>query len=110
MADIRDIADKLVSTGELTRDEIVILLENRTPEIRQDLAKKASSVARKYYGNKVYVRGLIEFTNYCKNDCYYCGIRCGNKNAERYRLTPDTPMLRLYASRTTRSMTSAVWI
>ena len=89
MADIRDVADKLVCTGELTRDEIVILLENRTPEIRQDLAKKASSVARKYYGNKVYVRGLIEFTNYCKNDCYYCGIRCGNKNAERYRLTPE---------------------
>jgi biotin synthase len=41
-----------------------------------------------YYGNEVYFRGLIEFTNYCKNDCYYCGIRAGNRRVERYRLSP----------------------
>ena len=43
----------------------------------------------RYYGHDVYVRGLIEFTNYCKNNCYYCGIRCGNEKAQRYRLTMD---------------------
>lgn len=41
------------------------------------------------YGNQIYVRGLIEFTNYCKNDCYYCGIRRSNRNAQRYRLTEE---------------------
>ena len=43
----------------------------------------------RYYGDKVYIRGLIEFTNYCKNNCYYCGIRAGNSLAERYRLTQE---------------------
>ena len=89
MTDIQDIIQKLCDTGELTRDEIITLLENRDPEIQSKLAEKASAVAREHYGNKVYVRGLIEFTNYCRNDCYYCGIRCGNKNAERYRLSKE---------------------
>ncbi len=89
MADISGITDKLIKTGSLNRDEIISLLENRTPEIRRTLAEKASAVAKEIYGNKVFVRGLIEFTNYCKNDCYYCGIRCGNKNADRYRLTEE---------------------
>ena len=43
----------------------------------------------KYFGNKIYTRGLIEFTNYCRNDCYYCGIRRSNRNASRYRLTKE---------------------
>ena len=49
----------------------------------------ADNVRKEYYGNEVYLRGLIEFTNYCKNNCYYCGIRRGNKNAERYRLSKE---------------------
>lgn len=53
------------------------------------LAAEADEVRRSIYGDEVYVRGLIEFTNYCKNDCYYCGIRRSNKNAVRYRLTKD---------------------
>ena len=89
MADISGITDKLIKTGSLDRDEIISLLENRTPEIRRTLAEKASAVAKEIYGNKVFVRGLIEFTNYCKNDCYYCGIRCGNRNADRYRLNRE---------------------
>ena len=44
---------------------------------------------KKYYGTDVYTRGLIEFTNYCRNNCYYCGIRNGNRNAQRYRLTKE---------------------
>ncbi len=89
MTDINSITDKLCGAGMLARDEIIFLLENRTPEIQSYLAEKASQKAREHYGNKVFVRGLIEFTNYCKNDCYYCGIRCGNKNAQRYRLTEE---------------------
>lgn len=49
----------------------------------------SSSASKKYYGTDVYTRGLIEFTNYCRNDCYYCGIRNGNRNAQRYRLTKE---------------------
>lgn len=44
---------------------------------------------KQYLGDKVYTRGLIEFTNYCKNNCYYCGIRRGNVHAERYRLSRE---------------------
>ena len=89
MTEIQDIIQKLCDTGDLTRDEIITLLENRNSEIQSYLAKRASETAQEHYGNKVYVRGLIEFTNYCRNDCYYCGIRCGNKNAERYRLSKE---------------------
>ena len=53
------------------------------------LAKKADKVRQEIYGKDVYVRGLIEFTNFCKNDCYYCGIRKSNSNVERYRLSFD---------------------
>ncbi|MBR4403908.1 MAG: [Clostridiales bacterium] len=86
---MQNIIQKLCDTGTLTREEIITLLENRDSEIQAELAKKASEASKKHYGNKVFVRGLIEFTNYCRNDCYYCGIRCGNKNAERYRLSKD---------------------
>ena len=89
MTEIQDIIQKLCNTGDLTRDEIITILENRNAEIQSELAKRASETAQEHYGNKVYVRGLIEFTNYCRNDCYYCGIRCGNKNAERYRLSKE---------------------
>ena len=89
MTDIQSVIQKLVSGGELTRDEIICLLEKRNKDIQVFLAEKASETARQYYGNKVVVRGLIEFTNYCKNDCYYCGIRCSNRNAQRYRLSRE---------------------
>ena len=89
MTEIQDIIQKLCDTGDLTRDEIITILENRNSEIQSELAKRASETAQEHNGNKVYVRGLIEFTNYCRNDCYYCGIRCGNKNAERYRLSKE---------------------
>ena len=89
MIEIQEIIHKLCDTGVLSRDEFITLLENRDQEIQAGLAEKASAVAREHYGNKVFIRGLIEFTNYCRNDCYYCGIRCGNKNADRYRLSID---------------------
>lgn len=51
------------------------------------LYETADNVRKLYYGKDVYIRGLIEFTNYCKNDCFYCGIRRSNGNAKRYRLS-----------------------
>ncbi|MBQ4361359.1 MAG: radical SAM protein, partial [Lachnospiraceae bacterium] len=53
------------------------------------LAARARAVREEFYGKEVYLRGLIEFSNYCKNNCYYCGIRRGNARAERYRLSPE---------------------
>ena len=53
------------------------------------MAAAADKIRQQYYGKKVYIRGLIEFTNYCKNNCYYCGIRAGNAHAQRYRLSKE---------------------
>ncbi len=58
-------------------------------KIKKYLIYKAHETSLKHYNNKVYLRGLIEFTNYCKNACLYCGISCNNNNAERYRLSEE---------------------
>lgn len=81
--------DKLTSHRPLCQEEFVAILENNSEDLRVLLAEKADIVRREQFGNKVFIRGLIEFTNYCKNDCLYCGIRCSNKQAERYRLTKE---------------------
>lgn len=81
--------DKLEKGNRLTKEEFAILIDNATEEDRQYLFSKARKIKERYFGNKIYIRGLIEFTNYCNNDCYYCGIRRSNKEAERYRLTKD---------------------
>ncbi|MDE8682814.1 [FeFe] hydrogenase H-cluster radical SAM maturase HydE, partial [Blautia schinkii] len=65
------------------------LLANRSEETDQYARELANQVRQEVNGNKIYVRGLIEFTNYCKNDCYYCGIRRSNQYAQRYRLTEE---------------------
>ena len=65
------------------------LLEARTPALAAEAAQRAAAVRDRIYGKRVFIRGLIEFTNYCKNDCYYCGIRHGNRATSRYRLTED---------------------
>ena len=89
---IRNLIDKLADTHILTKEELVYIIKNINDEDRKYLHKKASCLRDKYYSNKVYLRALIEFTNYCKNDCYYCGIRKSNKNADRYRLSLDEIM------------------
>lgn len=86
---MKSLIDKLKETQELTKKEWTTLIENRTPELAEYLFGQARKVREKYYGKDVYIRGLIEFTNYCKNDCYYCGIRKSNPNAKRYRLTKE---------------------
>ena len=77
---IMDIHDKDVWRELLTTSDSRIL---------EELYASARSVQQEHYGNKIFARGLIEFTNYCKNDCYYCGIRRSNRDACRYRLTEE---------------------
>ena len=84
---ILELIEKLENTHSLTLDEYEYLIENRTDEAAEILAEKARAVREEHYGKAVYIRGLIEIGNICKNDCLYCGIRRGNKNCDRYRLT-----------------------
>ncbi|MBR6094137.1 MAG: [Lachnospiraceae bacterium] len=78
---------KLQNRHDLTDEEFLELLQ--TDSYDDVLHKAADEVRRSVYGDEVFLRGLIEFTNYCKNNCNYCGIRCGNTNVERYRLSKE---------------------
>lgn len=80
---------KLKETHNLSRAEWVSLITNRSDVLADELFAEAREVRQQYYGNTIYIRGLIEFTNHCKNDCFYCGIRKSNGNAERYRLSKE---------------------
>ena len=81
--------EKIARTKDITREELSYLLTAEDEEIIQALNRRARETADEIYGKKVFIRGLIEFTNYCKNDCLYCGIRKSNRRAERYRLTEE---------------------
>ena len=89
MDKLKLLIDKLEKENVLTREEFTELINGRSEELAQYLFKKASAVRDRSYGKRVFIRGLIEFTNYCKNNCLYCGIRAGNGNAERYRLSKE---------------------
>ena len=85
-----DISKKLVETHSLTKEECLELFSLfNNSEVMEYLKEEAVKVRKQYYGTKVFTRGLIEFTNYCKNNCYYCGIRKSNQNADRYRLSTE---------------------
>ncbi len=86
---MKKLIDKLEATSVLSKEEYIFLIKNFDKDISEYLFEKARRIRHQYYGKDVYVRGLIEFTSYCKNDCLYCGLRCSNKNAERYRLSKD---------------------
>ena len=81
--------DRLFRGDRLCAADYAVLLENRTPATTAYLFEKAAQVRRRVYGNQIFIRGLIEISNYCKNDCYYCGIRASNRSASRYRLTEE---------------------
>lgn len=83
----KEIIDRLEKEKNLSDDEFKALLETEDEEVLEYLYAAARRVREGIYGKDVYLRGLIEFTNFCKNNCKYCGIRNGNKNCERYRLT-----------------------
>lgn len=86
---LQTLVDKLAAQNRLNREEWIQLIKGRTPELAQYIFEKARKIQQAYYGTDVYIRGLIEFTNYCKNDCYYCGIRRSNSRAHRYRLSEE---------------------
>ncbi len=82
--------DKLEGSECLEREEWITLLSAyRDDKLRDYAAQKARKIAQSVYGKDIYVRGLIEFSNYCKNDCYYCGIRRSNSETDRYRLSGE---------------------
>ena len=80
---------KLEKEQRLSKEEWTQLIEGRTKELAEVLFERAREVRHDHYGRDVYIRGLIEFTNYCRNDCYYCGIRKSNSCLSRYRLTEE---------------------
>ena len=80
------IIDKLYNTHSLSAEEYAMLIDGYDEEASILLAKRACQVRESIYGKDVFIRGLIEISNYCKNDCFYCGIRRSNKKCERYRL------------------------
>lgn len=84
-----ELTKKLIESHSLSVEEYEFLLENRNSDVQQSLQEKAVEARKRIYGNDVYIRGLIEISNYCKNNCYYCGIRRGNINCDRYRLTKE---------------------
>lgn len=78
----------ILSKKTLNREDIITLL-NSTGSDRKELFEYSSQVKEKFIGNNVYFRGLIEFSNICEKNCYYCGIRSGNRNVKRYNLSDD---------------------
>lgn len=86
---VKNIIDNLYEEKDVNEEELLFLLDNISSQEQEYLHKKADQVRKKYYGNKVYVRGLIEFTNYCSRNCIYCGIRKNNEKAQRYRLLEE---------------------
>ncbi len=72
----------------LSKDDLVLLLSASAEETKQ-IFKKAAEIKSQYVGNSTYFRGLIELSNICTKNCFYCGIRKGNRNIERYTVTDD---------------------
>jgi len=89
---VKSIIDKLYEYNNASGEELLFLLDNLNEDDKIYLVQKAHETRMKTYGDKVYMRGLIEFTNFCKKDCIYCGIRRSNKDADRYRLTMEDIM------------------
>ncbi len=81
--------DKLNNEHRLSLEEYQFLIENRSEEVAKYAAQNAVTARQSVYGKEVYIRGLIEISNVCKNNCLYCGIRCGNPDCSRYRLTEE---------------------
>ena len=86
----RELVDRLEAEHALSVEQWVALFAAQTdPDLRAYLFERARAVRDRHYGHRVFLRGLIEYSNYCKNDCFYCGIRASNAILGRYRLTPE---------------------
>lgn len=86
----KNLIDKLNWEKALSKEEWTALIAGFEPVDREYAASLARAIALKRFGPNIFFRGIVEFTNICKNNCYYCGIRCGNSKVERYRLDKET--------------------
>lgn len=86
---MKNIINDIKEQQNITYEQLQFLLETKDEELIETLFAEARGVSQSIYGKDVFIRGLIEFTNYCKNDCLYCGIRRSNQNADRYRLDKE---------------------
>ena len=85
--ELQKLIEKAETTHKLTKEELTLLLSSS--EAEEQLAAAADRVRKKYVGDAVHLRGLIEFSSYCRRNCMYCGLRRDNEKAGRYRLSPD---------------------
>ena len=81
-----ELVDKLSEENNLSTLEMTELVRYRNQETTSYIFKKALETKERYYGRKIFLRGTVELTNYCKNECYYCGLRRSNKFITRFRL------------------------
>jgi len=88
-----ELIDELAQCHTLSLEDFEHLVTHQSEESAERLATLASSVRKSVYGTDVFVRGLIEISSICKNDCLYCGLRASNASCERYRLTPEQILL-----------------
>lgn len=89
---MKKLIDKLYKENYLDKTELFYLINNINEKDKEYLIQRAHETRMKVYGSKVFMRGLVEFTNYCKRNCVYCGIRSSNKNSDRYRLSLEDIM------------------
>ena len=89
MQTLYSVIDCITQSKNITLEQLEQILQSKDSPAIDYLYSKAREIAQQIYGKNIYIRGLIEFTNYCKNDCFYCGIRHGNVKAVRYRLTQE---------------------
>ena len=86
---VRELIDKLNCEKKLSHGEWVKLIKEYDESDRAYAAELARGISQKMFGKDIYIRGIVEFSNICKNDCLYCGIRRSNGNVSRYRLTAE---------------------
>lgn len=89
MSEVKRLIEKLYETSDLERDEIAYVIDNISDDDKELLFELARKRKEEFYDDTVYMRGLIEFTNYCKQNCNYCGIRGKNTKVDRYRLSKE---------------------
>lgn len=81
--------ESILMKDNLSKEEIIFLLNLNDTEQKQKLFDRADAVRAQYCGNEVHLRGIIEISNFCEQNCIYCGLRADNKSLERYRMTPE---------------------
>ncbi|HQI02013.1 MAG TPA: [FeFe] hydrogenase H-cluster radical SAM maturase HydE [Deltaproteobacteria bacterium] len=106
-SEITSILEKAIEGAELDRDEIVRLLSARDGEEKEALYKAADEVRKACVGDEIYLRGIIEFSAYCRRNCHYCGLRAQNRDIHRYRI-PDEEILSRAKLLKERSCTTVV--